>query len=47
MGHMSLLHLVGLQPRVYYTFTNFRGWMQGPLALPPQYANDTSKRYIQ
>ena len=21
----SLLHLVGLQPRVYYTLTNFRG----------------------
>ena len=35
----SLLHLVGLRPRVYYTLTNFRGGGQGPLAPPPQYAN--------
>ena len=37
----SLLHLVGLQPRVHYTLTNFRGGGgggQGPLG-PPQYAN--------
>ena len=36
----SLLHLVGLRPRVYYTLTNFRG---GGGARPPwpapQYAN--------
>ena len=32
----SLLHLVGLRPRVYYTLTNFRGGGgQGPLAPPP------------
>ena len=38
----SLLHLVGLRPRVYYTLTNFRGGGgQGPLAPPPQYANGT------
>ena len=37
----SLLHLVGLRPRVYYTLTNFRGGGgQGPLA-PPQYANES------
>ena len=30
----SLLHLVGLRPRVYYTLTNFRGGGQGPLAPP-------------
>ena len=38
----SLLHLVGLRPRVCYTLTNFRGMGgggQGPLAPPPQYAN--------
>ena len=37
----SLLHLVGLRPRVYYTLTNFRGGgEQGPLGSPPpQYAN--------
>ena len=28
----SLLHLVGLRPRVYYTLTNFRG---GKTPLPP------------
>ena len=27
----SLVHLVGLRPRVYYTLTNFRGVGQGPL----------------
>ena len=32
----SLLHLVGLRPRVYYTLTNFRG---GGAKAPPQYAN--------
>ena len=38
----SLLHLVGLRPRVYYTLTNFRGGgAKAPLAPPPQYANDT------
>ena len=36
----SLLHFVGLRPRVYYTLTNFRGgggkaWP----SPPPQYAN--------
>ena len=36
----SLLHLVGLRPRVYYTLNNFRGGGQGPLAPPPQYANE-------
>ena len=37
----SLLHLVGLRPRVYYTLINFRGGGgQGPLGPPPQYAND-------
>ena len=35
-----LLHLVDLQPRVYYTLTNFRGRGQGLLGLPPHYAND-------
>ena len=34
----SLLHLVGLQPRVYYTLTNFRG-ASPPCPPPPQYAN--------
>ena len=27
----SLLHIVGLRPRVYYTLTNFRGGGQVPL----------------
>ena len=37
----SLLHLVGLRPRVYYTLINFRGGGgKAPLAPPPQYAND-------
>ena len=36
----SLLHLVGLRPRVYYTLTNFNGGGgKAPLAPPPQYAN--------
>ena len=39
----SLLHLVGLRPRVYYTLTNFRGG-GGPRPPwpppPPQYANE-------
>ena len=35
----TLLHLVGLRPRVYYTLTNFRGG-GGKVPLPPlQYAN--------
>ena len=38
----SLLHLVGVRPRVYYTLTNFRGGGQGPLGPPPQYANVTA-----
>ena len=38
----SLLHLVGLRPRVYYTLTNLRGGGgKAPLA-PPQYANASS-----
>ena len=37
----SLLHFVGLRPRVYYTLTNFRGGGKAPLH-PPQYANDNS-----
>ena len=40
----SLLHLVGLRPRVYYTLTNFRGGGQGPLGPPPQYANDNGAK---
>ena len=40
----SLLHLVGLRPRVYYTLTNFRGeGGKAPLA-PPQYANDLGNK---
>ena len=36
----SLLHLVGLRPRVYHTLTNFKGGGgQGRLAHLPQYAN--------
>ena len=37
----SLLHLVGLRPRVYYTLTNFFfGGGKAPLPPPtPQYAN--------
>ena len=31
----SLLHLVGLRPQVYYTFTNFIRSGQGPLAPQP------------
>ena len=32
----SLLHLVGLRPRVYYTLTNFRGGgPKSPFAPPP------------
>ena len=38
----SLLHLVGLRPRVYYTLTNFRGGGggggQGPPLNKPMYA---------
>ena len=37
---LSLLHLVGLRPRVYYTLANFRG-EGGKAPLPhSQYAND-------
>ena len=35
----SLLHLVGLRPRVYHTFTNFRGRGARPPWPPPQYVN--------
>ena len=31
----SLLHLVGLRPRVYYTLTNFRGGGGGQRRLGP------------
>ena len=31
----SLLHLVGLRPRVYYTLTNFRGGGGGGARPPP------------
>ena len=31
----SLLPLVGLRPRVYYTLTNFRGGGKAPLPPPP------------
>ena len=30
----SLLHLVDLRPRVYYTLTNFRGGGKAPLPPP-------------
>ena len=30
----TLLHLVGLRPRVYYTLTNFRGGAKAPLPPP-------------
>ena len=46
----SLLHLVGLWPRVYYTLINFRGGGgrgQGSLAPPPQYANDNPYKFVQ
>ena len=44
----SLLHLVGLQPRVYYTLTNFRGGGgKAPLAPPPQYANADALKFIK
>ena len=36
----SLLHLVGLRPRVYYTLTNFRGGGAG--GQGGQYANEVS-----
>ena len=40
----TLLHLVGLRPRVYSILTNFRGVGQGPLncSPPPHYANALS-----
>ena len=43
----SLLHLVGLRPRVYYTLINLGGGGggQGPLGPPPQYANEYSKKF--
>ena len=40
----SLLHLVGLRPRVYYTLTNFRGGARPP--CPPQYANVSIFNYL-
>ena len=47
----SLLHLVGLRPRVYYTLTNFRGGgAQGPLAPPlntPMLNERTLQFYLQ
>ena len=36
---LSLLHLVGLRPQVYYTLTNFRGGGGKALLGPPQYTN--------
>ena len=42
----SLLHLVGLRPRVYYTLTNFRGGGGArPSWPPPQYANVECVRF--
>ena len=44
----SLLHLVGLRPRVYYTLTNFRGGgARPPCPPPPQYANAISTSIVQ
>ena len=44
----SLLHLVGLRPRVYYTLTNFRGGgPRPPWPPPPQYANDVDPVYMK
>ena len=44
----SLLHLVGLRPLVYYTLTNFSGGGgQGPLAPPPQYANEYCVLFLE
>ena len=45
----SLLHLVGLRPRVYYTLINFRGGGGGkaPLAPPPsirQWMSDSKNK---
>ena len=31
----TLLHLVGLRPRVYYALINFRGWGARPFCPPP------------
>ena len=42
----SLLHLVDLRPRVYYTLTNFRGGGARPPCPPPQYANDTTYSFL-
>ena len=39
----SLLYIVGLRPRVYYTLTNFRGVGARPPLPLPQYANDTRR----
>ena len=36
---LTLQHLDGLRPRVYYTLTNFRGGGKAPLPPPHQYAN--------
>ena len=43
----SLLHLVGLRPRVYYTLTNFRGGGARPPCPPPQYANVNIANHFQ
>ena len=41
----SLLHLVGLRPRVYYTLTNFRGGGgQGPPLNTPMTKKSQNKR---
>ena len=41
---LTLLHLDGLRPRVYYTLINFRGGGQGP--LPPVNTPMLSNRKI-
>ena len=43
----SLLHLVGLRPRVYYTLTNFRGGGPRPPWPPPQYAIDKCYVFVR
>ena len=42
----SLLHFVGLRPRVYYTLTNFRGGGGKALLPPPQYVNDMNVKQL-
>ena len=41
----SLLHLVGLRPRVYYTLTNFRGGGARPPWPPPSVRQCPSYRF--